>query len=375
MTSTASAEDSNRPLDTAVRQQRMIAWNPILHPVWVIVTLFAMSVAFIPIGLKLNNVSDSIVEYSIKYDSYDPDALSADSCGIDGIQNANQGVNCQIQFNVKEDMAGPVMVYYEIENFHQNYRAYEQSRDDYQLLGSLKQTALQATKCEPLNKLGNITLNPCGLIANTFFNDVFEFKPTDSQIADNFAMIEEGIAWGTDLEYKYKQPDGFVYEECDCDDCDCDGSEWSCEEKYVDPKTNKCYRYFYPNDDTTQYLYETYPMISPIEGVENEHFVVWMRIATFANFRKLYGFFDRDIKAGETLTFDVTANWDVRSFRGAKSLVITTTSTFGGKNKQFGNCFIGLGGIFLIVSIFFTVKQIFRPRRLADIKYLKYKVE
>jgi hypothetical protein len=204
---------------------------------------------------------------------------------------------------------------------------------------------------------------------------VFEFKPTDSQIADNFAMIEEGIAWGTDLEYKYKQPDGFVYEECDCDDCDCDGSEWSCEEKYVDPKTNKCYRYFYPNDDTTQYLYETYPMISPIEGVENEHFVVWMRIATFANFRKLYGFFDRDIKAGETLTFDVTANWDVRSFRGAKSLVITTTSTFGVKNKQFGNCFIGLGGIFLIVSIFFTVKQIFRPRRLADIKYLKYKVE
>ncbi len=133
MASTASAEDSNRPLDTAVRQQRMIAWNPILHPVWVIVTLFAMSVAFIPIGLKLNNVSDSIVEYSIKYDSYDPDAVSEDSCGIDGIKNANQGVNCQIQFNVKEDMAGPVMVYYEIENFHQNYRAYEQSRDDYQV--------------------------------------------------------------------------------------------------------------------------------------------------------------------------------------------------------------------------------------------------
>jgi hypothetical protein len=36
--------------------------------------------------------------------------------------------------------------------------------------------------------------------------------------------------------------------------------------------------YWYPSDDTIQYLYESYPdNISPIQGVENEHFMVWMR--------------------------------------------------------------------------------------------------
>jgi hypothetical protein len=219
-------------------------------------------------------------------------------------------------------------------------------------------------------------MNPCGLIANTFFNDVFEFKPTDAQAEDNLEMIESGIAWQSDLEYKFRQPDGFKYEECeDCEDCNCDGSEWSCKEKHVDPKTQKCYRYFYPNDDTTQYLYETYPMISPIEGVTNEHFVVWMRISAFPNFRKLYGYFDTDIKAGQTLEFNVTANWDVRSFKGAKSLVLSTTSLFGGKNTQFGNCFIGLGGFFLIVATLFSLKHLLKPRKLANTKYLKYKVE
>ncbi len=245
-----------------------------------------------------------------------------------------------------------------------------------QLLGSLKQTALQRLECQPLTKLGNLTLNPCGLIANTFFNDIFEFKPTDEQTQANLEMIEDGISWQSDGEYMFRQPHGFKYEECsDCDDCDCSGDDWSCEEKWTDPKTGTCYRYFYPNDDTTHYLYETYPMISPIKGVTDEHFIVWMRIAAFPHFRKLYGYFDTDIKAGQTLEFQVTANWDVKSFKGGKSLVLSTTSAFGGKNLQFGNCFIGLGGFFIIFAIFFSIKHIFKPRKIADPKYLKYKVE
>lgn len=139
------------------------------------------------------------------------------------------------------------------------------------LLGALKQNELEKLKCQPLNKLGNLTLNPCGLIANTLFNDVFEFIPSDRQIESNLTMVEDGIAWQSDLEERFRQPDGFEVEECDdCNDCSCeDGSKWSC---YTDKKTDTCYRYFYPDDDTTQYLYETYPdTVSPIEGVMNEH--------------------------------------------------------------------------------------------------------
>jgi hypothetical protein len=110
--------------------------------------------------------------------------------------------------------------------------------------------------CEPLNKLGNITLNPCGFIANTLFNDVFTLANTE------FLMQEKGIAWASDLEYMFAQPEGFQAEPCPNGDCSaacCEGDEWSCEVPYQNKEDEQCYRYFYPNDNTTQYLYEVSP--------------------------------------------------------------------------------------------------------------------
>lgn len=239
----------------------------------------------------------------------------------------------------------------------------------------MTQSSLAASECNPLNVLGNITLNPCGLIANTFFNDVVTFAPNNEQSTNNVQMIEDGIAWQSDLEYRFRQPDGFKSEECDCASCVCELPDWSCNQPYVDPKDNKCYRYFYPNDDTTQYLYETYPMISPIKGVTDEHFVVWMRVASFPKFRKLYGYFENDFKEGDSVSFRIENNWQVKRFKGSKSLVITTTSRFGGKSGSLGDCFIVIGGCCLIAAAFFAVKHILKPRRLGDEKYLKYKVE
>ena len=58
----------------------------------------------------------------------------------------------------------------------------------------------------------------------------------------------------------------------------------------------------------TQYLYETYPdVVSPIEGVLNEHFIVWMRTAGLPRFRKLYGKIEEQIEP-QTLTFNITAS-------------------------------------------------------------------
>ncbi len=112
--------------------------------------------------------------------------------------------------------------------------------------------------------MGGIRINPCGLIANTLFNDVITLDsiigPDGETI--NAPLVEQGIAWRSDLEWKFAQPEGFASEECSsCDACDCgelnaQGERaWSCNEPYVD-QDGTCWRYFYPQDNTTQYLYE-----------------------------------------------------------------------------------------------------------------------
>jgi hypothetical protein len=44
------SEQFNRPLDNALRQQRIEAWHPVLDPVWVIFALFYLGVIFVPTG-------------------------------------------------------------------------------------------------------------------------------------------------------------------------------------------------------------------------------------------------------------------------------------------------------------------------------------
>jgi len=361
----------NTPRDGAFYQQEMKAWNPILHPVWVSVTLVILGAIFLPVGFKIKQISDSVVEIMHKYDSHD---ISENlECAI---STPNQNRTCSLAFEAPEDMEPPILVYYEIENFYQNHRNYMTSLSQQQLYGSSQMTTLEEKNCEPLRKLGNTTLNPCGLVANTLFNDVIKVEEGKDADGGDLIMLEDGIAWSSDLEFIYNQPEGFVKEKCnDCDNCSCDGEDWSCEKPYEDVD-GVCYRYYYPDDNTTQYLYETYPLIiNPLEGVTNEHFVVWMRIAALPHFRKLYGYFEKPIKKGETVTFKIIANWDVRSFKGSKSLVLTTTSMFGGKNPALGYSFIGVGGFCLLCGILFGLKHYFKPRKLGDKKYLRYKEE
>ena len=46
-------DQTRRPLDTALRQQRIAAWSPYLDPWWVVATLFVLAAIFIPVGMYL----------------------------------------------------------------------------------------------------------------------------------------------------------------------------------------------------------------------------------------------------------------------------------------------------------------------------------
>lgn len=355
-------------------------------------TFLILAIVFVPTGYHIQRLSDDLTELSVTYDDYKDDTTNSDSNGNSNnnsnncaISRANQNKTCLITLTVPTDMAAPVLVYYRVTNFFQNHRTYFRSVDFNQLQGELPidQSELNADHCAPLNKLGNVTLNPCGLRANTLFNDVWRLLEVEKKNENEkkeeedstIMMREDGIAFRSDAEYRYGQPIGFRSEQCtSCKDekCSCNSEEWSCKEPYVDNEGN-CHLYFYPDDNTTQYLYETYPMVvNPLEGVTNEHFMVWMRIALLPNFQKLYGWIDRPIAQGTKLTFEIQANWEVQSFRGSKTLVVTTNNALGGKNNFLGPTFYVTGYACLVLGVLFALKQFCRPRMLADERYLEY---
>ena len=44
----------------------------------------------------------------------------------------------QVNFELVEDVTGPLYVYYELQNFYQNHRRYVKSRSAYQLQGQVR---------------------------------------------------------------------------------------------------------------------------------------------------------------------------------------------------------------------------------------------
>lgn len=355
----------NRPPDDAFRQQRLQAWQPIMTPLKVIIIFVAIGIAFIPSGIRLIDESNEIYMDTIEYDGPDQSL----DCSI---SEPNVMRKCTAHFNITEDVDGPIFVYYQLTNFFQNHRAYVSSRCPLQLEG---EELKACTLCTSMDKAGNKTLNPCGLIANSYFTDIFTLNVNSSSPSDLY-LDESGIAWTSDQD-KFKQPSGFKAVELnstqipnDPYSCLQTGMAENCQ-TYVDPATGATYNYIYPEPDEYQYLYESYKidgtyLISPLLGVEDEHFKVWMRPAALPKFRKLYGKIEGNFQAGDVLTFQILANFEVNSFDGTKSLVISTTGEFGGRNPFLGLSYIVVGSISLLFALLFITKQLIAPRAVAD---------
>ena len=210
---------SKKPEDTAFKQQRLPAWQPILTPKWVIITFTVIGLIFLPLGIVLKAQSDAIVEYSLQYDGAGTPAAQA-ACRIEDANSPPQAP-CTVSFTVEKAMKAPVYLYYQLDNFYQNHRRYVKSRSDAQLMGDvLPESSL--SDCDPLKTIndGGATkvLSPCGLIANSFFNDWFTLLPTSTPAG--LTLDEEGIAWESDVDRRFAQPEGFAAQENPAND-DC----------------------------------------------------------------------------------------------------------------------------------------------------------
>jgi hypothetical protein len=79
-----------------------------------------------------------------------------------------------------------------------------------------------------------------------------------------------------------------------------------------------------------------------------------MRTAGLPNFRKLWGKIEDGLVAG-SYSLSTTNSYDVESFEGRKTFVLSTTNALGGKNYFLAICYIVVGALCLIFAIIFLV--------------------
>lgn len=113
---------------------------------------------------------------------------------------------CTLQFLIPNDLKPPVLLYYRLTNFYQNHRRYVKSLDTSQLKGdAVKAGTIKDGSCDPL-RLDNATglpYYPCGLVANSLFNDTFgnpvlQNVRNSNQANQTYNMTNKGIAWESD---------------------------------------------------------------------------------------------------------------------------------------------------------------------------------
>jgi hypothetical protein len=342
MSSSQTPEGANgetkKPKDTPFSQQKLPAWQPVLTAGTVLPAFFVIGIAFVAIGVGLlyftNGIKEKELDYTKCLNLDKPDEQCADTIQKNWDPATHQPCKCEVPFELDEDWESPVYLYYGLTNFYQNHRRYVKSRDEKQLLGDIK-TPDQNSDCAPYYNLenGKVTV-PCGAIANSMFNDVIALQYGDGKT--NVPLIRRGIAWDSDREYKFRNPELGDFESLAA----------VLQNKTLRPK------------DWIKDLWELDTEDEKNNGLLNEDLIVWMRTAAFPNFRKLYRKINHtdDFKDGMlkgNYTFVIDYNYRVKSFSGTKSIVLSQISILGGKNSFLPISYIIVGILCLLIGVAF----------------------
>lgn len=260
---------------------------------------------------------------------------------------------CSIQFHVPDNLNPPVLFYYRLTNFYQNHRRYVKSLDTNQLWGdAVDNNTVYKGACDPLT-LGPTKkpYYPCGLIANSFFNDTFanpvQLNPHFSNLnSTTYNMTDTGIAWSSDAQL-YGQTK-YNYNEID-----------------VPPNWYLRYQNGYSEENPPPNLHL------------DEAFQVWMRTAGLPAFSKLAKRNDNETMQCSTYQVDIVnsqsldqlsfyslirPDFPVQKYGGTKSIVISTRTVMGGKNPFLGIAYVAVGGICIVLGALFTVTHLIKPR-------------
>ncbi|XP_053142892.1 cell cycle control protein 50A [Hemicordylus capensis] len=324
------AAKSRKPDNTAFKQQRLPAWQPILTAGTVLPAFFVIGFIFIPIGISIFLASNNIREFEIDYTGIEKDS-PCHKCLNESWNSIS--CPCTINFTLDQPFESNVFMYYGLSNFYQNHRRYVKSRDDSQLNGNLAALRDPSKECEPYRTVGRAAIAPCGAIANSMFNDTLElFRLEHNGTYQSIHLNKKGIAWWTDKNVKFRNPVQ-------------DGKNLTT----VFNGTTKPINWPRP----VYMLDEEDP---DNNGFINEDFIVWMRTAALPTFRKLYRLIERQDSLRPTLpagnySLVIKYNYPVHSFDGRKRMILSTISWMGGKNPFLGIAYMTVGSICFFLGV------------------------
>ncbi|KAI8068447.1 ligand-effect modulator 3 family [Gongronella butleri] len=372
---------NKKPTNGAFRQQRLRAWQPVLRPTVVIPTLFVIGILFVPIGGVLywnagrsftlqvdytqcgnynepTYLAPSMYQYrfsSSPYDDVHNNAGLAPSTQPPTFYASNASSyadpseptfqfnshwpiqQCTIDFSVPSTLKAPVYLFYRLTAFYQNNNQYIKNFDASQLAGDPVDAGSAGYFCDPLASEGGKVIYPCGLVANSMFNDTVSNLTSieGTSAGSTYAWQKDGLAWPHD-ERKY-------------------GTTRYSIDQIVPPPN---WQPRYPNGAYSA----QYP--PPDLGTTMDRLKVWMTLAALPDFMKLMGKNDQqDLVAGR-YRLKVDLNYDTRTYNGKKWLVITTESSLGTRNFFLGLTYMGAGGLCLVIGTLFFVFHLKNPRTM-----------
>ncbi|KAL5121468.1 alkylphosphocholine resistance protein lem3 [Pleosporales sp. CAS-2024a] len=396
---------SRRPPNTAFRQQRLKAWQPILTPKTVLPLFFFVGIIFAPIGGLLLYASaqvsaatghagkptaesfPQVQELAINYTdcirnapetraTYDIDEKLADvpdnhvkatfnkpmttkpqwGHAQDNYTWPMSGLSrladvCVLTFTIPNQIDPPILFYYRLTNFYQNHRRYVKSVDIDQLKGKAKSRSdIASGDCSPLDvDASGKPYYPCGLIANSMFNDTFDNltilnQPGADEGRDGtqfYNFTTKGIAWTSE---------GDLYRK----------SAYNASDVAVPPFWQEQW---------------------PANGYEDtglpdlhtwETFQVWMRTAGLPTFSKLAQRNDDKPMQVATYRLKIYDHFPVEKYKGTKSILISTSTVMGGKNPFLGIAYLVVGGLCFLLGVVFLATHLIKPRKLGDHTYLTW---
>lgn len=357
---------TRRPLDTEFSQQRLKSWNPVPSPKNVFLLYLLVAAVFVIVGGCLLSVASKVSELTVYYQDCKDKAPTGDDWEdmpsdhysmiftkhkdfstapqwryvADPDDQDEESGTCQLRFTTPQEIPKDVYVNYLIENFAANHRKYVLSFNEDQIKGiAASRSDLEdnvGINCKILGHNGDGKLYyPCGLIANSMFNDTFPFELSNVQDSNNnYPLSNSNINWHTDRT-RYRKT---KYNHTDI----------------VPPP-------FWARQFPDGYNETNIPNIHEWEEFQN-----WMRPAALHKFSKLIRRNSNDSLQAGTYQIDIGLHWPTTMYNGKKAVYITHGSSIGSRNYFLGTVYLIGGCICVAFAIVLLGFWMISGRKFAD---------